>query len=104
MSKRICSILFLAMFSLLSCKSNEEPRNSSSTLEKIEGEENAVLTTAPNVPPPITRKHATKVIVKLEVFEHVQRLAEGVDYTFWTFGGSVPGSFIRVREGDLVEF
>lgn len=32
------------------------------------------------------------------------RLADGVDYTFWTFNGTVPGSFIRVREGDLVEF
>jgi nitrite reductase (NO-forming) len=31
------------------------------------------------------------------------RLADGVDYTMWTFGGTVPGSFIRVREGDLVE-
>jgi nitrite reductase (NO-forming) len=27
-----------------------------------------------------------------------------VNYTFWTFGGKVPGKFIRVREGDLVEF
>ena len=25
-------------------------------------------------------------------------------YTFWTFGGTVPGSFIRVRQGDTVEF
>ena len=25
-------------------------------------------------------------------------------YTFWTFGGKVPGKFIRIREGDLVEF
>ena len=31
------------------------------------------------------------------------RLADSVRYTMWTFGGSVPGSFIRVREGDLVE-
>jgi nitrite reductase (NO-forming) len=31
-------------------------------------------------------------------------LADGVEYTFWTFGGSVPGSFIRVREGDEIEF
>lgn len=104
MSKRLCFILLLVAFSVFSCKSNNENHNNSSALEKIEGEENAVLTEAPNVPPPITRKHATKVIVKLEVVEHVQRLAEGVDYTFWTFGGSVPGSFIRVREGDLVEF
>ena len=31
-------------------------------------------------------------------------ISEGVEYTFWTFGGKVPGKFIRVREGDLVEF
>ncbi len=72
--------------------------------EPIVGEEEAVLTDAPNVPPPITRDHATKVIVHLEVKELVKRLADGVDYTFWTFGGSVPGKFIRVRLGDLIEF
>ena len=31
-------------------------------------------------------------------------ISEGVSYTFWTFGGTVPGSFIRVRQGDTVEF
>ena len=71
---------------------------------EIVGEEKAVLTAAPNVPPPIKRKHATKVVVKLEVREVVKRMADGVDYLFWTFGGEVPGLFIRVREGDLVEF
>jgi len=71
--------------------------------EKIVGEEAAVLTDAPNVPPAITRKNATKVIVHLEVKEVEGRLADGVSYTFWTFGGKVPGKFIRVREGDLVE-
>ena len=71
---------------------------------EIAGEEKAVLTAAPNVPPPIQRKHATKVIVNLEVREVVKRMADGVEYLFWTFGGEVPGLFIRVREGDLVEF
>ncbi|MCB9786925.1 MAG: nitrite reductase, copper-containing [Deltaproteobacteria bacterium] len=70
----------------------------------MQGQELAVLTTPPNVPPPITRKHPTHVIVKLEVQEHVGRMADGVEYTYWTFGGSVPGRFIRVREGDEVEF
>ena len=70
----------------------------------IVGQEIAVLTQAPQVPPPIKRTHATKVIVKLEVREVVKRMADGVDYLFWTFGGDVPGSFIRIREGDLVEF
>jgi len=70
----------------------------------VQGQEVAVLTDAPNVPPPITRTNPTRVIVNLEVREVVKRLADGVDYTFWTFGGSVPGKFIRVREGDEVEF
>ena len=70
----------------------------------ISGEETAVLTFAPAVPPPIRRRNATKVIVELEVKEVVRKLADGVDYFFWTFGGEVPGKFIRVREGDLVEF
>jgi nitrite reductase (NO-forming) len=72
--------------------------------EELKGEEIAVLTDAPNVPPPITRKHRTKVIVNLEVTEVVKKMADGVDYTFWTFGGSVPGKFMRVREGDFIEF
>lgn len=70
----------------------------------VQGEEKAVLTQAPFVPPPIKRTHATKVIVNLEVIEATKRLSDGVEYVFWTFGGDVPGSFIRVREGDLVEF
>ncbi|ARS35186.1 copper-containing nitrite reductase [Pontibacter actiniarum] len=64
----------------------------------------AQLTDAPNVPAPITRKHAAKVVVRLEVTEVVKKLADGVDYTFWTFGGSVPGKFIRIRQNDEVEF
>lgn len=73
-------------------------------LPEIKGSERAILTSAPNVPAPITRTNATKVVIELETVEKTMRLADGVDYTFWTFGGTVPGSFIRVREGDLVEF
>jgi nitrite reductase (NO-forming) len=67
-------------------------------------EEKAVLTEPPVVPPPITRTTPARVLVELEVVEKVMQLADGVDYTFWTFGGSVPGRFIRIREGDTVEF
>lgn len=69
----------------------------------VSGEEVATLTAPPNVPPPITRTTPTRVIVNLEVTEKKMRLADGVDYMMWTFGGTVPGSFIRVREGDQVE-
>jgi nitrite reductase (NO-forming) len=71
--------------------------------QEIRGQEEAVLTDPPLVPPPLTRDYPTRVIVHLEVREVVQRLADGVEYTFWTFGGTVPGKFIRVRQGDLVE-
>ncbi|MDF3130779.1 copper-containing nitrite reductase [Kiritimatiellaeota bacterium B1221] len=66
--------------------------------------EKARMTAPPRVPPAITRNHPAKVIVEMEVVEKVMRLADGVDYMFWTFGGTVPGTFIRVREGDQVEF
>jgi len=64
----------------------------------------AVLTSPPNVPPPVNRNYPAKVIVELEVIEKEMPISEGVSYTFWTFGGTVPGSFIRVRQGDTVEF
>ncbi len=83
----------LTLGALIACESDQ-----------IRGEETAVLVAAPDVPSPITRRHATKVIVHLETNEHVEPLADGVDYTFWTFGGTVPGPMLRVREGDLVEF
>ena len=64
----------------------------------------AVLTSPPHVPPATNRNYPAKVIVELEVIEKQMEIAEGVNYTFWTFGGTVPGSFIRVRQGDTVEF
>lgn len=64
----------------------------------------AVLTAPPQVPPPTGRSAPAKVIVELEVIEKELPIAEGTSYTFWTFGGTVPGSFIRVRQGDTVEF
>jgi nitrite reductase (NO-forming) len=80
------------------------PNGSKPVDPEVVGEEHAVLAQAPNVPPPIKRKQPTKVVVSLEVKEVTKRLADGVDYVFWTFGGDVPGSFIRIREGDFVEF
>ena len=82
------------------CKSND--KNTAPQDDEISGQETAVLSLAPMVPPPITRTHATKVIVNLTTIEKVMRLADSTQYMFWTFGGAVPGNFIRVREGDLV--
>jgi nitrite reductase (NO-forming) len=101
------AVLPLLVAALTGCSTNtpsDRPTALAAHTMKASGSEEAVLTDAPEVPPAITRKHATKVLVKLEVKEVVKRLADGVDYTFWTFGGSVPGKFIRIREGDEVEF
>ena len=102
-SKSVLSILVVAGLVLSACSKNKKQPGDSGS-EEIIGEEVAVLTFAPNVPPPITRDHATKVIVILEVIEKEMEMMDGVKYNFWTFGGQVPGKFIRVREGDLVEF
>jgi nitrite reductase (NO-forming) len=66
--------------------------------------ETAILTAAPQVPPPLERSHPAHVIIHLEVQELTGELANGVEYHFSTFGGQVPGKFIRVRQGDWVEF
>ena len=39
----------------------------------------------------------------METIEKTMKMADGVDYTYWTFNGDVPGQMIRVREGDTVE-
>lgn len=72
--------------------------------EEVSGVEHAELRDAPYVPSPVSRDHPTKVIVDLEVREVAGKLADGVEYVKWTFGGKVPGKFIRIREGDMVEF
>lgn len=109
------AILVLSVFALTGCQLGSQDTQTAQpaptatpwvapTADQIQGEETAVLTAPPHVPPAITRDHPSKVVVHLEVQEKVMPIADGVDYTFWTFGGTVPGSFIRVRRGDLVEF
>jgi nitrite reductase (NO-forming) len=103
--KRVAGAGALLLALLAGCQTREkESAPPPGPAETLTGTEEAVLTSPPEVPPPITRKHPTKVVVKLEIREMVKKLAPGVEYTFWTFGGDVPGKFIRIREGDLVEF
>jgi nitrite reductase (NO-forming) len=63
----------------------------------------ATLLPPPRVPPPIDRVGSARVTIDLETTEEKGALANGVEYTFWTFGGTVPGPFLRVRVGDTVE-
>ncbi len=65
--------------------------------------EDARFAYAPNVPAPIDRKEQRKVVAKLETTEVLKEIAPGIQYEVWTFGGSVPGPMLRVREGDVME-
>lgn len=58
---------------------------------------------AADVPAPITRSAPATVRIDLETSETLGVLADGETYTYWTFGGTVPGPFLRVRVGDTVE-
>jgi nitrite reductase (NO-forming) len=51
---------------------------------------------------PATSAH--RLDVRLDVTHIVQEIADGVKITAWTFGGSVPGPTIRVRQGQTIHF
>lgn len=65
--------------------------------------EKAILTTAPEVPPAITRDHPAIVEVPLKATTKVLPLTSAYKYEKWTFNDTVPGPFIRARVGDVVE-
>jgi nitrite reductase (NO-forming) len=48
-------------------------------------------------------KRPRTVKVNFETVEVTGRLADGAAYHYWTFNRKVPGPFVRVRVGDLVE-
>lgn len=58
---------------------------------------------ADKLPPPITRTGSQTAVFELETREIEAELAPGVTYEYWTYNGTVPGPFLRVREGDTVE-
>jgi nitrite reductase (NO-forming) len=52
---------------------------------------------------PIAPRAPQTVRVELETIELEGKLADGTTYQYWTFNGTVPGPFLRVRVGDTVE-
>lgn len=95
------AILFLGML-FTACDNTD--KNVSSENMKVYGEMQAVLTSPPFVPPPVGDREAAKVRVEMEIIEKEMEMADGTSYIYWTFGGTVPGEFIRLRVGDEVEF
>ncbi len=65
--------------------------------------EEAILTFAPEVPPPITRKTPAVVRATLQGGMKEMPITDQFSYTFWTFNDHVPGPMIRARVGDTLE-
>jgi len=110
MKKYTVKLMTLAAFaSLLGACGGSEPEKKTTSVPAIdivaEGEqEMAELTSPPYVPKPVGTRPAKKLKVDLEIIEKEGEIMDGTKYLFWTFGGTVPGSFIRTRVGDEVEF
>lgn len=99
------TMALIAVFALNSCvnkqggKTYEDPVNI-----PVNQTMQAELTAPPFVPTPIGKRKAKKLIVDMEILELEGTMADGVTYMYWTFDGTVPGSFIRTRVGDEIEF
>src|SRR5699024_7686698 len=104
--------LMVPLFALLgivylsSCVNSEQ--KSHTDWEQIDtvttGTIEAKLTYAPEVPKPLEYTSPKIVKVAMETTEVEMQLTDKTSYTFWTFDGHVPGPFVRVRQGDLVDF
>ena len=99
-------ITFMSVVILVSCSQQRgvEKRKIDAATIPISGEMKAELTSPPYVPAYVGDRKAKKLIVDMEILEKEGEMTDGVSYIYWTFGGSVPGSFIRTRVGDEVEF
>ena len=99
------SLIVVASMLLTSCGDNDKSKKAvNAATIPISGTMKAELTAPPFVPAPVGDRPAKKLIVNMEILEKEGEMADGVKYMYWTFGGSVPGSFIRTRVGDEVEF
>ncbi len=96
-------ILSTACVLSMACKQNNDSKTNYADVP-VKGTMNAELTSPPFVPAPVGDRLAKKLIVNMEILEQEGEMTDGTKYMYWTFGGSVPGSFIRTRVGDEVEF
>ena len=104
--KKIKLIIFslFATMLVVSCSSTKEKKEIDTAKIAVSGTMEAELTAPPFVPAPVGDRSAKKLLVNMEILEEEGEMTDGVKYVYWTFGGSVPGSFIRTRVGDEVEF
>lgn len=107
MKNKLVKPLFCMLLALahVSCNNSEKKSSDSKAPSmQVKGTIMAELTHPPQVPQPVGNRPAKIIKLNMEVEEKESEMMDGVTYTYWTFGGSVPGQFIRTRVGDEVEF
>lgn len=100
------SLLAIGAAALLSsCVNTQSDKSYENAVDiPVNQEMLAETTSPPYVPSPVGNRLAKKLIVDMEIQELEMEMVNGVSYMYWTFDGTVPGSFIRTRVGDEVEF
>jgi len=102
------ALAVLGLATLVACGQGTKEETVSKKINSADivvvGEMQAELTSPPMVPASVGNRDAKKLIVDMEILEQEGTMTDGVKYVYWTFGGTVPGSFIRTRVGDEVEF
>lgn len=99
------SIALAGVFITTSCVNKQGGKTYEDAVDiPVHQEMIAELTPPPLVPTPIGKRKAKKLIVEMEIVELEGTMTNGVTYLYWTFDGTVPGSFIRARVGDEIEF
>ena len=82
----------------------QTPTNVPANVSHGEAPVGAGTTAAPIAAEAPPRSTAHIHSVRLEISNATIKLASNVDYDAWTFGGKVPGPFMRVTQGDTVDF
>lgn len=70
---------------------------------EFEPVEDGVLAFAPDVPPPILRRHSARVRYKMQSTTKTISVSPLYKYEAWTFGDTVPGPMMRLRAGDVLD-
>ncbi len=98
-------LLAMALIIIQSCGQSDKKNKYANAADiPVNQKMTAELTAPPHVPKPTGKRKAKKLIVNMEILEKEGTMTDGTTYNYWTFGGSVPGSFIRTKIGDEVEF
>ncbi len=63
--------------------------------------EGPAISSAPHVKPLVKAKEHN---VRIDCLHNLIEVEDGVSFAAWTFGGTIPGPVLRIKQGDLVHF